>query len=388
MDSNMTLCVGTLFHEIKPTECLLGRICALVIVLVSIFAIFFNFRFLHWSSYHRNVRSRHYSLIISMIISSISVLVVISPSIFFQCFYCYRWCSEFYCLFEGFVNYLNGCVNMFMLMMISLIRYSSVIHTNIRQRYFEQHSCLTVITCWFCGLLFAVPPLFHWNEYVPEGVGFHCGLNWFDRSTKSRVYFVLTFAFVYFIPLLILLVVNIYVYCVIRRLIRGETRVSQSNARLTDHPRRSTTNTTTSTRSSSTITEKSDRIRSMNSLSGHPRLIPRRTLDIIQSYHRLSRLNRLRADRRFALATTFLISEYVLSWTPYAIIALIYLFDIDLISQHSITMTICAFIAKISMILNPFIYIATTKKSQLATILLCKVCSCSYCRLKKNIIAL
>ncbi|UJR29204.1 hypothetical protein I4U23_010418 [Adineta vaga] len=364
MNSTLTLCVGTLFHEIDPTDCLLSRICGSVILFVSIIAILFNLRFLYWSSYHRNVRSRHYSLIISMIISSLSVVFVIGPSVFFQCFYCYRWCSPFYCRFEGFVSYLNGCVNMFMLMMISIIRYSSVIHTNISKRYLERHSSLTVIVCWCCGLIFAVPPLFHLNEYIPEGVGFHCGLNWFDRSTKSRLYFALTFSFVYFIPLLILFIVNIYVYHVIRRLIQSATRMTQSNilSKVSEQKHQSTTTFTSSssTRSNTTPTHtyKSDRIQSIYSFNGSSRLISRPTFDIIQ-FNQLSRLNRFEADRRFALATTFLISEYLLSWTPYAIVALFYLFDVKLISQQSVIMTICAFIAKISMILNPLIYIAT-----------------------------
>ena len=116
----MTLCVGILFNEINPLECSISRISASVIVFVSIVAILFNIRFIYWSSYHRSVRTRNYALMISMIVSSMSVIIVITPTVFVQCFSCHRWCSSFYCRLEGFVTYLNGCVNMFMLMMISI----------------------------------------------------------------------------------------------------------------------------------------------------------------------------------------------------------------------------------------------------------------------------
>jgi hypothetical protein len=40
------------------------------------------------------------------------------------------------------------------------------------------------------GSIWAIPPIFgHMNAYVPEGLGFHCGLNWFDRTLVSRIYF-------------------------------------------------------------------------------------------------------------------------------------------------------------------------------------------------------
>jgi hypothetical protein len=97
------------------------------------------------------------------------------------------------------------------------------------------------------------------------------------------------------------------------------------------------------------------------------------------------RLNHLRADRRFALATIFLVSEYLLSWTPYACVALLYLFHIKYLIEQPLLITICAFIAKVSMIINPFIYISTIKTNQIKTILFWKKCSCYNCRINQNI---
>lgn len=393
MDSNLTLCIGTLFREITEFECLTSRIIGSILIIVSIFSIIFNLRFLYWSSYHRHGRSRHYTLIISMILSSISVIIVISPSVLIQCLSCYRLCSPFYCQFEGFVSYLNGCVHMFMLMMISLIRYTTVFQTNLRKRFFEQHSLSSIFICWLCGLVFALPPLFNWNKYMPEGIGLHCGLDWFDRSLNSQIYFTVTFAFVYFIPLIVLFVVNIYIYCVIRRLLYGAITMTKPNILLNSsvqkHQRTSHTSSSSFGSSSTTATQ-SERlgfIMPVPSNSGSTRVFNRRITTSIQM-NNLMRLNRLKADRRFALATIFLVNEYLLSWTPYAIVALFYLFNVEFINPQSILMTICAFIAKISMILNPFIYIATIKTNQLKSILYCQKCLCSYCRMRRNVIVL
>jgi hypothetical protein len=279
-----------------------------------------------------------------------------------------------------------------MLMMISIIRYSTVFQTNIRKRYFEQHSLLTVMICWLFGLVFALPPLFNWNKYMPEGIGFHCGLNWFDRSISSRIYFILTFIFVYFVPLIVLLVINVYIYCVMRRLLYGAITMRKPDMiiNLSELKPQSTSFTSSSGKGSSTTTTrqsvKSGFSNQSRSINGTSRLVVRRAAYSFHMNH-LMRLNRLKVDRRFALATIFLVSEYLLSWTPYAIVALLYLFDINLISSQSVLMTICAFIAKVSMILNPFIYIATIKTNHLTSILYCNKCSCSSCRIKRNMVA-
>ena len=389
MNSNLTLCLGTLFHQINHFECIISRIIGSIIIVVSLFSILFNIRFLYWSSYHKHGRSRHYPIILSMIILSISVIIVTTPSVLIQCLYCYRWCSAFYCRLEGFINYLNGCNHMFMLMTISIIRYFTVRVTYVRKRYFEQHSYIAVMFSWLLGLVFALPPLFNWNKYVPEGIGFHCGLNWFDRSISSRLYFILAFSFIYFIPLIVLLGLNTYIYYVIRRLLYRTTTVTKFDisSNPSDQKRESTSIMLSSTSSGTIKLDKSAFILPVNSLDGNKRLVIRRGTDHLEMNHRM-RLNRLKVDRRFALATMFLASEYLLSWTPYAVMALFYLFNIEFISQQSVLMTICAFIAKISMILNPFIYIATVKTSQLKSILCFRTYLCTYCCMKKNIVVL
>ncbi|CAF1584525.1 unnamed protein product [Rotaria magnacalcarata] len=107
---------------------------------------------------------------------------------------------------------------MFMLLVISIIRYGTVLPTNKTKKYFQQHSFISAVICWLIALIFALSPLFNWNKYLPEGLGFHCGLNWSDRSISSRLYLILAFSFVYFIPLILLSTVTIYIYCVIRHL--------------------------------------------------------------------------------------------------------------------------------------------------------------------------
>ena len=112
---------------------------------------------------------------------------------------------------------------------------------------------------------------------------------------------------------------------------------------LSELKRQSTSFTSSSSEGSSTTTRQSVKSTFRNqshSINGTSRLVVRRITDSFHMNH-LIRFNRLKADRRFALATIFLVSEYLLSWTPYAIVALLYLFDLNFISPQSVLMTIC-----------------------------------------------
>ena len=388
MTSNKSFCIGTLLQPINSVECLISRILGSIIILVSVLAILFNIRFLHWSAFHGRSGSRDNVFISSIIFSSLSVIVVMLPSVLLQCLTCHRLCSPLYCQLEGFVSYLNGCVHMFLLMMISVMHYVTIICASTSRSHFHRHPHVSVLVCWLLGVAFALPPLFKWNRYIPEGLGFHCGLDWVDRSVSSHIYLLSAILFVYFVPFIVLSFVNLYVYHRIRRLLHKAVAVNpramlrSASVRLISERRQSLFYI--SLKSSSAQSLKFKTIHSNRPLGSQNRLAARRDNDSIQVRH-LMHLSRLKVDRRFALATLFLVTEYLLSWTPYAIVALLNLFRIEFIAQQPLVITFCAFIAKISMIINPFIYISAIKTTQLRTILYRQECVCYRCRVRKTV---
>ena len=367
MNTSVTLCVGTEFQPITDVQCLITRIGGGSIIAVSFLSILFNFRYLYWLYFHRDNLSRSNFFLFSIIFSSFVVIFTIVPSVILQCLGCSRLCSIFYCQFEGFISYLNGCVHMFMLMMISIIRYNLVLHTNSTSSCFHRYSSILVVICWLFALIFAILPLLNWNKYIPEGLGFHCGLNWFDQSINSRLYLISAFLFVYIIPLIVLFIVNTYVYHVIHRLFH---RASEPFASISTFLDDRHVSLLTSSHPSITRIHINQPTKTMH------------TTDPIQLRYILQ-LDRLRADRRFALATIFLVSEYLLSWTPYACVALLYLLNMRVIIEQPLFITICAFIAKISMIINPFIYLVTIKTTQWKILLFWIKCPCQNCRCRQ-----
>jgi hypothetical protein len=82
---------------------------------------------------------------------------------------------------------------MYILVALSIVRYSTTANSLLSKNFqhqIKQYNLFLVIICFIMGSIWAIPPIFgHMNAYVPEGLGFHCSLNWFDRTLVSRIYF-------------------------------------------------------------------------------------------------------------------------------------------------------------------------------------------------------
>ncbi|CAF4479082.1 unnamed protein product [Didymodactylos carnosus] len=288
-------------------------------------------------------------------------------------------------------------------------------HTTFIKKLLERHTYLAVSLCWAFGLVWTVPPLFGWNRYAPEGLRFHCGLDWTDPLTSNILYFCLSFVFVYFLPLAALLYVNIRVYCTIRYLMYGGTsnesayknhclfsRISSSSPSTPSSkfaPLQLKTNLG-SNLATGCLTGTIRFLQSGQNEAIHMKRIKsilarecsyvndgrdiRRQLADELSVNNSASLKRLKVHRRFVVATVILVSQYLLSWTPYAIIVMLEIFRMILPSQNPVIMTVCSLIAKLSVIINPCIYIQTITMLKLMPTFLSK-CKCPSCQTKRSL---
>ena len=170
------------------------------------------------------------------------------------------------------------------------------------------------------------------SAYVHEGLGFHCGLDWFDRSWRVRGYFFLLFIYVYFIPLTIIVYVNIYIQRTVYRL----THLNHRALLKTDDP-----------------IDPSDM---------------RRHISDPLYEKEMQRLNCLHEDRRFVVATGICVMIYLVAWTPYSCVAISQVLGNDFFSRNLWMMTTCALLAKMSMITNPIIYTILLKGGDTAAV--------------------
>ncbi|CAF3746715.1 unnamed protein product [Rotaria socialis] len=185
--------------------CILCRFASIIILLISIVCFTLNIRLL-FSNRCQN------SLVISLVLASFMVLIISTPGVIIQLFTCHRHCSNLYCRIEGFICYLSGCLCMLLFIMLSIHRYLSLC---AHDRLLSYQS--STFICWLLSMAFTFPLVFDYlNFYVPQGLNFHCGINWQDQTNSSRFYMLLSFILIYFLSFSILFYVNIRAHCIVR----------------------------------------------------------------------------------------------------------------------------------------------------------------------------
>lgn len=321
MVSNASLwpCLHSLHYISWTFPCTLCRLSGIVILLLASICFIFNIRFLF-------AKQCTNSLVISLFLSSLLVISISVPGVLIQLFTCHRHCLNIYCRIEGFSSYLAGCVCMLVFMALSIHRYLSL----CAYKYPITYGISTAIS-WLISLIFTFPLIFGYlNAYQPEGLGFHCSVNWQDSSNISRLYILLSFILLYFIPLAILIYVNIRAHLIVRHVYSREHLNSlftlYSNERLSIKMRRHT---------------------DLEKNSLHQYCLRQATAR-----------RRFRTDYRFLRAIIFLVGSYLIAWTPYAVVAILQLLNTEFIFKNASLITISAFIAKTSVIVTPFFYLS------------------------------
>jgi hypothetical protein len=315
------------FHS--PTlECVLCRIGGIIILSISTICLIFNIRYFIWYQHQK----RRNTLVLSLFLGSFLIIIISAPGALLQLFSCHRLCNGIYCRIEGFTSYFCGCLCMLIYMTLSVNRYLLLCQYNHPLLYHY-----AALICWILSIGWTLPPTFdYWISYIPEGLGFHCSINWNDHSTKSFYYIFFSFLIFYFIPLIILFIVNLRVHQIIRTIYSSQN-LDYSNQK--------------------TVEQKNPISLNQRKSNINKRLDNR--LNITSSYVRKAAdLKRLKIEYRFVKAIIFLVGAYVVAWTPYSIVAVLQLFNVDFIFQYAFFITISAFIAKLSVMLAPLFYLS------------------------------
>ncbi len=320
---------STLVREATINECRFSRLVGSLLLIVSIVSFIINIHSLTTNNRTHRLARRDMSLVMGMFASSLCVIIISVPSVVAQCFLCRRLCIPLICRIEGFNSFFNGCAAMYMLLALSIVRYATTANSSMSihlQRQLEEHNLYFLFVCFIMSCVWAIPPILgRMSAYAPEGLGFHCGLDWFDRSLAGRIYFFLLFIGVFFIPIIIVIYINVYIHRTVYRLTHLKPSV----------------------------------LLELYPIQGEYYMRRHMSDKLYDKENR--RLHRLLEDRRFVLATGISVIIYIISWTPYSVVALAQVFGDQFSLNHPWLMTTCAVLAKLSMITNPIIYINILK---------------------------
>lgn len=263
------------------------------------------------------------------------------------------------CQFYGFTQGFFGLMAIVNMAVISTERLLAIRYPFVVRSWTYRDKLMIVGGVWIYSFALASPPLFHWGKYVPVAYLTTCCFDYISRDSRTRAFVMYLFTFGFVIPIGVIL----FSYAQIFRLVR-----SQDNKML-------------SVRYCGSCKRGSLEFHPSVALVNHlPKPVERRSTLEIQG--RLSFSNHVKTARIMLMV----IGTFLLTWTPYACVALVGQFG----PEDSLTPTVAmlaAIVAKTSSIYNPFIYAFKDKKFRLAAVQLLsskfKILNVSFIRVPK-----
>ncbi|XP_067171215.1 blue-sensitive opsin-like isoform X2 [Apteryx mantelli] len=110
------------------------------------------------------------------------------------------------CKVEGFAATLGGMVSLWSLAVVAFERYLVICKPLGGFAFRGSHAALGCAVTWIFGLAAAVPPLFGWSRYIPEGLQCSCGPDWYTTNNKwnNESYVAFLFCFCFGVPLAVI----------------------------------------------------------------------------------------------------------------------------------------------------------------------------------------
>ncbi|XP_072139072.1 melanopsin-A [Mobula birostris] len=284
-----------------------------VILAVGITGVVGNFLVIYAFCRSKTLRSPSNTFIINLAISDFLMSITQAP-IFFTSSLHKQWIfGEKGCELYAFCGALFGITSMITLVVIAVDRYFVITRPLASIGILsKKRAVLILLGVWLYSLAWSLPPFFGWSAYVPEGLMTSCTWDYMTFTPSVRAYTMLLFCFVFFIPLGII----IYCYVFIFRAILSTNR-------------------------------------DVEKIGGNT--------------HRESRrqYNRIKNEWKMAKIALIVILLYIISWSPYSIVALTAFAGYASILTPYMN-SVPAVIAKASAIHNPIIYAITHPKYRMA----------------------
>ncbi|KAF5895733.1 melanopsin isoform X2 [Clarias magur] len=217
------------------------------------------------------------------------------------------------CELYAFCGALFGMCSMITLMVIAVDRYFVITRPLHSIGILSQKRALLILMCaWIYTLGWSLPPFFGWSAYVPEGMMTSCTWDYVTFTPSVRAYTMLLFVFVFFIPLTIIIYCYIFIFRAVRNSNQDVVKLNRYNTR-----------------------------------------------------DSVKRINKMKKEWKMAKVALIVILLYVISWSPYSIVALTAFSGYaDILTPYM--NSVPAVIAKASAIHNPIIYAITHPKYRLA----------------------
>nr|XP_021137138.1 blue-sensitive opsin isoform X2 [Columba livia] len=152
---------------------------------------------------YKKLRSHLNYILVNLAAANLLVICVGSTTAFYSFSQMYFALGPTACKIEGFAATLGGMVSLWSLAVVAFERFLVICKPLGNFTFRGSHAVLGCAATWIFGLVAAVPPLFGWSRYIPEGLQCSCGPDWYTANNKwnNESYVIFLFCFCFGVPL-------------------------------------------------------------------------------------------------------------------------------------------------------------------------------------------
>nr|AJD38770.1 short-wavelength sensitive opsin 2B [Macrourus berglax] len=151
---------------------------------------------------YKKLRSHLNYILVNLAVANLLVSAVGSLTCFLCFTFRYMVLGPLGCKIEGFCATLGGMVSLWSLAVVALERWLVICKPMGNFSFRSNHAIAGCAMTWVCALAAALPPLFGWSRYIPEGLQCSCGPDWYtsDNKYNNESYVMFLFFFCFAVP--------------------------------------------------------------------------------------------------------------------------------------------------------------------------------------------
>ncbi|XP_033636705.1 pinopsin-like [Asterias rubens] len=196
-----TLTGDTTTNTVEEVSATVYNATAVYLGLLTFFGIFNNGLVLFLYARYRNLRNPINMFLVNISVGDLSVSIFGSPFTFASNV-ARRWLfGPGGCTWYAFIVTVCGTEQIVALAAVSIHRCCLVVRPFTAQKMNTRWGLLFISMTWLYSLIVSLPPAFGWSEYVLEGTGTACSVNWYSNAPGTSSYIIFIFVMVLAIPL-------------------------------------------------------------------------------------------------------------------------------------------------------------------------------------------
>ncbi|CAG2217449.1 OPN4 [Mytilus edulis] len=122
------------------------------------------------------------------------------------------------CQLYGFIGGLFGLMSIITLAAISIDRYYNIAEPLKAAQFMTRRKAfMMIVLVWIWSLVWAVPPIFGWGAYVPEGFQTSCTFDYISTEPHMRAYMIGMYIGGFVLPLVMIIVSYVLIWKAIRK---------------------------------------------------------------------------------------------------------------------------------------------------------------------------